>query len=352
MLGGLDRGNGVTLLRKLARSARRQWLPLLLAPPALVAVLFNSWEFIGLWRDHDRAVEDTGTQTQAVAREVSRALTSALAAAEIQITDHLQPMAAGFSNGRVRLSDLHAAFQLVHQRLPQMAAAHVFDIGGHLVASSKPGPRAQIDLGGSELLARHRGEEVAQSVLVAALDRATADVAGNRWRLYMVRTVPAADGGFGGLVVVAFDTEFFFAILSEVRIESGIGASVRIFDGEARLLLNHPRDISQIGRTFAQEQPFQDWQRTRKDQVGRIPDPTDGTPEIGAYRKVEHYPLFVSVGVAEDLALAEWWRDLAILLFTVLVFAAASAWSVRRQLAQWVLHMRYHDATFMDGDGI
>ena len=113
------------MVTRVVERAWRRWLPLLLAPPALVAVLFNAWDFASLWIDHDRAYEETQVQVEALAREVSRTLTATLQPVDIHITDHLKPVASRFVTGQANPAQLQKVFQLTGLRLPQVAAVLV-----------------------------------------------------------------------------------------------------------------------------------------------------------------------------------------------------------------------------------
>lgn len=330
--------------------ARRRWLPLLLVPPALVALLFNAWDFVGLWLDHDRTVEESGEQCLGLAREVSRSITATLQAVEIHLTDHLKPVAGRFFDHTASRPDLIGAFQLTAQRLPQVAAVMLFDSSGHLVESSRRGKRVVLSIGDQPWFRHHSEDGIDQSVFVAALDGAAPDARQPHWQLHVGRSLRGEDGQLSGVVVVALDTEYLFGLIGEMKIITG--ASVRIFDGDMRMLVNHPRDFTQIGRVFDQTRTVKTWRRVQTDLSGRLGDPTDDTPEIGAFRRVDRYPVLVSVGLAEDLALAEWWRELAILLGTIAIFMVASGWSMRRDLARWVLQHDGDGSGFIDGDGI
>jgi hypothetical protein len=318
----------------------------------LVAVLFNAWDFASLWIDHDQAYEDAQVQVRGLAREVSRTLTGTLRTAEFHLTDHLVPVASDFLGGRIGRHGVQSVFVLTIQRLPQVAAVVVFDAAGRLAAASIPLAAEAADVGNSAFFARHRDEGVDQSLFVDDEAPLLAEGRRARWSLLMTRALFDHDGRFSGVVMIVFSTERFFSFIDEMNIVGD--AMIRIFDSSGRLLVNHPRDAAQIGRSFRDHKLFASLSPNKDETVGRMPDPTDDTPEIGAFHAVERYPLWVSVGVSEDLALAEWWRELAILLLTVVVFMLASSWAVRRRLARWVLgrNARGAPSGFIDGDGI
>lgn len=268
----------------------RRWLPLLLAPPALVPMLFNAWQFVELWIDHDRAHEETQQQVEIASCEISRLMLSLLRPVDIHLTDHLKPLATRLVQAQASQAQVQRAFQLTMERLPQAAVA---------------------------------------------------------------RRLQDLEGRFLGVVQVHLDSEYLFDQLTDLNLPSGI--TVRVLDGIGTLLISHPRDHSMIGRNFWDGRLLRRWAAERHDIAGRIPDPTDDSPEIGALRAVEGYPVLVSVGVAEDLALVEWWRELALLLLTIVVFMGASALAARKPLAKWVLHLNgkgEEEKGFADGDGI
>lgn len=344
------------MVKQVGRTLRgwvRRWLPLLLAPPALVALLFNAWDFASLWVEHDRAYEEAQHQVQVLARDVSRTLTTTLSPVDIHITDHLRPVATRFVSTQASLPQLQRVFQLTTQRLPQVAAVLVFDASGRGVAASVPLSRPAPSLAGGFYFQKHRDQGLESAVFVGDASVTLGETGPTRWRLMMSRRLQDLDGRFMGMLLLQFDTEHIFSQIA--ALDPVPGAGVRVFDQSGRLLVNHPRDYSLAGRTFWDSRLFRRWAAERRELAGRIPDPTDESPEIGAFRAIEGYPVLVSVGLSEDLALVEWWRELAILLLTVGVFVAASSMAARRVLAKWVLHLNgkgEDDRGYRDGDGI
>jgi hypothetical protein len=344
------------MVRQVERTVKgwlRRWLPLLLAPPALVALLFNGWDFAALWAEHGKAQEEAQLQAQALSRDISRLLIATLQPVDIHIADHLRPAATRFISSQASRPQLQRAFQLTTQRLPQVAAVVVLDASGHGVAASVPLRRPSPGISNGFFFQRHRDLGLESAVFVGDGALTLSDVGQARWRLMISRRLQDMDGRFLGMLLVQIDTEF---ILSQIAAVNQVpGTSVRVFDDAGRLLTNHPRDYSLAGRSYWDSTLFQRWAVERRELAGHLPDPTDNSPEIGVLRPVEGYPVLVSVGVPEDLALVEWWRELAILLFTVGVFVAASSVAARRILAKWVLHLNgkeEDDRGFADGDGI
>ncbi len=331
----------------------RRWLPLLLAPPALVALLFNAWEFGSLWVEHDQAFEEAQVQVRALSREVSRTLTATLQPVDVHITDHLRPVATRFVAAQAAQAQLQRVFQLTTQRLPQVAAVLVFDASGRLAAASVPAPRPAPDISGGFFFQRHRDHGRDGAIFVGDAGLTLGETGPGRWRLMISRRLQDLDGRFLGMLLVQLDTEYIFAQVAGMSPVPGV--VVRIFDDAGRLLVNHPRNYSQAGKIFLDSRLFRRWGVEGRELAGRIPDPTDGTPEIGVFRAIDGYPVLVSVGLSEDLALVEWWRELAILLLSAVAFVAASSLAARRQLAKWVLHLNgkgEDEKGFADGDGI
>lgn len=343
----------VKLVHRTVKGWARRWLPLLLAPPALVALLFNAWQFFDLWVEHDRAFVEAQEQVRVLARDVSRTLTATLRPVDVHITDHLRPAATRFVSSQASQPQLQRVFHLTTQRLPQVAAVVVFDASGRSLAASVPIARPAPDISGGFYFQRHRDQGLESAVFIGDAALTLGETGPTRWRLMMSRRLQDLDGRFLGMLLVQLNTEDIFSQISALNLVSGAG--IRIFDDAGRLLVNHPRDYTLAGRTFWDSQLFRRWAAERRELAGRIPDPTDDSPEIGAFMAVDGYPVLVSVGLSEDLALVEWWRELAILLLTVGIFVAASSLAARRRLAKWVLHLNgkgEDEKGFADGDGI
>ncbi|WP_156428689.1 cache domain-containing protein [Magnetospirillum sp. XM-1] len=331
----------------------RRWLPLLLAPPALVALLFNAWDFVSLWVERDRSFVEAQAQVQVLAHDVSRTLTNTLRPVDIHIADHLRPVATRFVSSQASQPQLQRVFQLTTQRLPQVAAVMVFDARGRSLAASVPMVRPAPDISSGFYFQRHRDLGLESAAFIGDAALSLGETGPSRWRLMISRRLQDLDGHFLGMLLVQLNTEDIFSQVAALNLIPGAG--VRIFDDAGRLLVNHPRDYTLAGRTFWDSQLFRRWAAERRELAGRIPDPTDDSPEIGAFLAVDGYPVLVSVGLPEDLALVEWWRELAILLLTVGIFVAASSLAARRWLAKWVLHLNgkgEEEKGFADGDGI
>jgi PAS domain-containing protein len=126
--------------------------------------------------------------------------------------------------------------------------------------------------------------------------------ASNKWSIQLTRKVIAADGSFDGVIVVSLDP----FILSRFYNSVDLGGNGMILlagtDGVVRASGSGSAG-GDVGRSIAGTPLFdafmQQWSGTR---VG--PASLDGVRRIESFRGVVGYPLFVSVGIAEDDVLA------------------------------------------------
>ncbi len=129
------------------------------------------------------------------------------------------------------------------------------------------------------------------------------------WTLFLARKVTAANGEFLGLVLGVVELSYFDKVFSSVSL--GEGSSIALYRGDGVLLTRFPQVESFIGKTFLS--PFNalgggDSATTRI--VGQI----GGRDRLLAIHRLADFPMFISVGVDTNAALAIWQKQTDILL--------------------------------------
>jgi diguanylate cyclase (GGDEF)-like protein/PAS domain S-box-containing protein len=129
------------------------------------------------------------------------------------------------------------------------------------------------------------------------------------WTLFLARKVTAANGEFLGLVLGAVELSYFDNFFSSVSL--GEGSSIALYRSDGVLLTRFPQAKSFIGKVLTS--PLNalggaDSATTRI--IGRI----GGKDRLVAVHRLADFPMFISVGVDTNAALAIWQKQTDILL--------------------------------------
>ncbi len=153
------------------------------------------------------------------------------------------------------------------------------------------------------------------------------------------RRISTADGGFGGIVLLAIDPSHLVDIFQ--RIDIGPRGIITLVgaDGIVRARSSGMEDdVAPYGQAYPAGSFFADSQRTSG--ILRGPDPIDGLVRLTAWRRLEGFPLAVLVSVSEADSLTLWrhWRTGILLegallsgLILLAIIAGWRAWTAKTQ---------------------
>ncbi len=161
-----------------------------------------------------------------------------------------------------------------------------------------------------------------------------------KWLLTLARRINAADGSFAGIVYGTIHIEHFNQLFSIVNV--GAKGSISIRDGELGLIARRPAAPGyglEIGNKKISV-PFADALKANPAAGTYISGSTsiDGISRTHSYRKFEKYPLYITIGLAEEDYLSGWSKEfwvtttlVIIFMFSSMIFSALLLRSFRRQ---------------------
>jgi two-component system cell cycle sensor histidine kinase PleC len=123
------------------------------------------------------------------------------------------------------------------------------------------------------------------------------------WTITIARRVNGPDGGFLGVVVGYVRAHYFEDFYKAVSDRDG--QSISLFRSDGVLLSRHPNIDEMIGEKLSSASPWYE-DLARGGGTYRTPGYIGGVPQFHSVQPVHGYPLAVTVGVAEDVALAPW----------------------------------------------
>ncbi len=129
------------------------------------------------------------------------------------------------------------------------------------------------------------------------------------WTLYQDRRLTAANGTFLGLVTGAITLSYFENLFR--AIELGEGSSITLYRSDGRLLARYPHNESVIGKYFKTPSGALG---DRDSGAARFIGTMESKDRLLAAHRLAHFPMFVSVAVDVDTALADWRNETYILL--------------------------------------
>ncbi len=173
----------------------------------------------------------------------------------------------------------------------------VIDENGIYILSNLPNHK-RVDLSDREHFRVHKERDTDELFISKPiLGRAS-----GKWSIQLTRRINKPDGSFGGVVVISVDPFYFSAFYRSVDLgERGVVSLIGL-DGITRA--RRAGDDMTIGQDLSQS-AFMRGIREKPVGTLRTVSTSDGVSRLYSYRTLTEYPLIVGVGVAEDVALAE-----------------------------------------------
>ena len=178
----------------------------------------------------------------------------------------------------------------------QFIQAGVIDRQGKLVFSEHPLPATPLDLSDREHFIFHRDHR--EDVLF--ISKPMLGRLSGRWSIQFARKLLNRDGSFGGVMVVSVAPEYFSSFFRTVDLgQNGVVSllgSDRVIRARSAVGSFHS---DATGQTLPAQRPCFDPKLPAAGSY-TLPSATDQVNRIWAYRRLQQYPLIVTVGLARD----------------------------------------------------
>ena len=187
--------------------------------------------------------------------------------------------------------------------LPQLDAIVISDAAGSLINSSsiKPMSFPPANVADRDF---YKGLRSHPEQTTSIGDPVQSAITG-KWTLPIARKAASPDGEFLGIVEVALSLDQFEALYRSVA--PSAESSVALFREDGRVLARYPEVGVELGRIYPATEPFRGLKGSSADSlVVRQISPFDGLDRLVAARRLEHYPILVTVTNTISSILAGW----------------------------------------------
>ena len=196
--------------------------------------------------------------------------------------------------------------------LPQANSIALLDDAGRIVNFSRTWPVPHIEAGDRDFVGYWREHtEPGVFIGVPVVNRSS-----GAWVLMLSRRVSGPNGEFLGLVVGVIEVRYFEEFYRAISTSPGEAIGLARLDGT--ILARFPQAQDRIGGQISPESP---WYKSVASGGGtyRTPGHFSRVSRIVSAQPLREYPLVVTVGVAEDVALAPWRRQAIVIGLGALV---------------------------------
>ncbi|MBK5959375.1 hypothetical protein CCR97_14325 [Rhodoplanes elegans] len=280
---------------------------------------------IGVWLDRDHEIRAGLRNAENVAVLLGGQINESLRMADVALRDLQSRLSAASDKGageRLVLDDPPAFRGLMVdrlRRLPQAFGIGLVDAKGQVLLSTARWPTPEIDVSDREYfreLKEHDDDRLSTPIpIIARVDDVNTVV--------LARRINGPDRRFLGVVLIRIGTEYFESVFRPVkRLDRQILTFSR---ADGQLFTRYPDPIGRFGASIPPDSP---WHAAYADGNGayRSGGLFDGVPRWIVVRKLDDFPLAVSVSVPEAALLGGWWsRSLAVAAATLAFLVAAAA---------------------------
>ena len=277
---------------------------------ALMSVILLS---VALW---SRAGALKGAETAAVelSRLVDNQVTRMFETADI-VLRYMGDISAGtdWSDAQQR-ADAIAKLDALQATLPYVWQLWIMDAEGHARATTQddPGP---VDVSGDEYFTIHRQGDVGLYIGNLFRGGTAGDIV-----FVLTRRITLPDGGFGGIVVLSIKPA---SINAFYRGLTGDTQSVFELIGSDMSILAHDPPLPP-DQLLAAKAPADLQSLIERRSLGTVASQSllDGSPLVGAYRKLGGLPVYVYIGFPRDTVLEDWSEQTRVYVLLALAMLA------------------------------
>ncbi len=282
-----------------------------------------------LWYVYLRTVEEAKTATQNLALTLEKHISGVFKKAEVALFAAGDEAERQLATAGIDAGSYSRFLAVQTERVPEVSAIRMADKTGRILFGKGVAKDSAVNIADRDYFVHARDDRSDGSYISSPyLSRISGE-----WTINISHRIAYRDGSFAGVVYAGFPTAFFTELFSSLDIGRSGTAALR--DHELKLIARHPdpgKNGSFIGQQISQasfldkaRSGIEQWTQTELSDI-------DGFYRILSFRKIEGFPLYVSVGVASADYLAGW-NNLGLVVVLLIAFFVA----VTVRLSQLIL---------------
>ncbi|WP_374486632.1 diguanylate cyclase domain-containing protein [Zoogloea sp.] len=306
-----------------------------------IAVILLNLMVIGLaFQSLHQGLEQSRARAIVNTRNLAQLLDHDIAAIFDRIDLTLQALVDDLDDGQTSKPDSRRYQTILQQHFSRQPALHsllIVDEHGTVLASNGPPNRRPGLLGDRDYFLRHRNSASAGLVISAPLQGRI----GGEWIITLSRRITTRDGRFAGVAVASIRLTHLRELFASLNL--GPGGAVTLRDTELGLITRHPAPSAPDVRTGSRAVSPQLAAAIRaapKEGAYLAVTQIDGIERTNAYRRMEHYPYYVIVGLADEDYLLGWYREVTKTAVQVALFVLATLVMLGLLIHLWSLRER------------
>jgi PAS domain-containing protein len=229
---------------------------------------------------------------------------------------------------RMSSADINAMLEAKLGALSYVGAVNLFDSEGLLVNSSNVWPVPSVSVADRAYFSTLKTDPRLPDTLVETVHGRVTGV----WTMVIARRITGPNGEFLGVIARGVEPANFERFFATVTL--GADASIAMINRDGTLLARYPRNESVTGRRFGGGPLIERVVAQGGTASGTFVSPVSGQKRLGAFARLNGFPIIVMASTTVDAALAGWREQMRFLIgvgaASVLVIAIILFLVVRR----------------------
>jgi PAS domain S-box-containing protein len=316
----------------------------------LTVAVFSAAMLMGL-TDIRRSVEArTEDQSRSLARLIAFNAQSVFDRTDVELLALLEHIdARAFVNVQAMGESQREAFQSLmkrhQQRFPKIVSMSLTDASGYVFANTVGAPP------GSNLGDRKYFLALKEGAPGPSISEALKGRVSKKWGIQVARPKYAVDGRFVGMLVANLSLdEGFISFFKSTGI--GDGSIINLTDDRNVLLVRYPVLESSLGKPLPAGAVGERILSGVNEAVTQAVSPLDGELRMAATRRLETYPIYATVGLKLDDALADYHHTRTYAYVLILLVAATAGFLSYLLMAKERLSERLRHVIDATGEGV
>ena len=302
----------------------------LIAGVVLLDLLVIGIVTLSLYRSLDLFQNQADITSQNLANVLSQNISNTINKVDLGLLVSADEIERQIASGKPDREALTAFLSRQQRRLPHVEAIRASDATG-LIRYGPGAPSLSIvDVSDRDYFIRSRDNPHAGLFISKPFfGRISKD-----WGINFARRLSHPDGTFSGVVYARISLvnlqHMFFGL------DVGNKGAINLRDGEMGLIVHYPSSMGSkltIGDKTISPEFHKMLEAGRNDGTFYTPTSFDNTPRVVSFRKIDNYPLFVSVGLAKEDYLADWQKEalqMSGLGILFILISAVATWLITR----------------------